>query len=707
LAQVPVSPGQQIALRPLSGADLQPANYGAAGQAIGESAAKFGNAIGDYADVREQVQGLEDQAVVKEADNAASAHFAELGYTGADPYFNKQGKDALTARPDVEKSLNDYIDTAREGLSNERQRNLFDRSVRPQQTEWLTQIATHSLKETGTYEADQSKARIAQTGELARLTYQQDPKQGEQSIASALTEFDQLGAKNGWSREQTDGEKLKFTSGVYKDIGAETALTQGMQGVALARAFVEAHKASMTSDDRDAVLSRATIQENALNAQARQQEAEINHLANEARHDARDRVETGLQTIDTGLPLDAKTYAALHDDAVSVGDPNLVKRVEQGQFKNNLTIQHQNDTPVQLQNRVNELSADITKGGAKADPSQIIERDHLQQMLGATSSQLNTDPISWLAKARGVPITPLNLDDPTSIKNRVSAASMIPSLTGHAPAVFTPTETFPLAQQWHGGDAKQKTNLVIQLSRFGPLAAVAAQQVAPNDNGLVNLVALASHSNKGVGLSRVTQAMAGYEAMKTESQLVAKTATESDFSNWTGSALQFMPGAADGVFTTAKALLAADAAQHGWSKDTNPPDDKAWYRAVNSALGAYNRGGVQLGGLAGVNGAQTVLPENMSLDDFETRISRASDQQFRRAGNGQPVLGNGSALTAGDLKKMHFIPVREGVYRLESGGAFAHNSDGKPFEVDVRKLATTPGASAFNAELAVHGYARF
>jgi hypothetical protein len=227
------------------------------------------------------------------------------------------------------------------------------------------------------------------------------------------------------------------------------------------------------------------------------------------------------------------------------------------------------------------------------------------------------------------------------------------------------------------------------LARFGPLAPDAAQQVAPNDAGLLHLIGLASHSNYGVAISRVNQAIAGYEAMKTEGQIVGKLAKLPDFNTYVGNSLQFMPGARDGVFTVAKALLAEDAAQKGWADDT-AADDKAWYRATNSALGAYNRGNVQYGGLAGFNGAQTVLPENMSLDDFEGRIARANDRQFLSAGNGVPVTGSGVQLNAGDLKKMHFIPVDDGVYRFEAGGSFVHTKDGHPFELNVRHLVSSP-----------------
>jgi hypothetical protein len=101
----------------------------------------------------------------------------------------------------------------------------------------------------------------------------------------------------------------------------------------------------------------------------------------------------------------------------------------------------------------------------------------------------------------------------------------------------------------------------------------------------------------------------------------------------------------------------------------------------------------------------------MSLDDFEGRVSRANGPQMRAAANGLPVTGDGTPLNSGDLKKMHYVPVGDGVYRLENGGAFVHTKDGQPFEIDVRKLPA-PGAQAaatpgFDQVLAAHGYHRY
>jgi hypothetical protein len=86
---------------------------------------------------------------------------------------------------------------------------------------------------------------------------------------------------------------------------------------------------------------------------------------------------------------------------------------------------------------------------------------------------------------------------------------------------------------------------------------------------------------------------------------------------------------------------------------------------------------------------------------------------MRSAANGAPLAGDGSALNAGDLKKMHYIPVGDGIYRLENGGAFVHTKDGQPFEIDVRKLpAAEAQPSKLDADLArahaaTGGYVRF
>jgi hypothetical protein len=707
LARVQLFEGGSTAEPQPTGARFQAQDYG---PGIGAGLEKLGEAGQQAAGVLDQVQQWHDEAAVKEATNKINEWYAGAAYTGPNALFSKLGKDALTTAPLVTQGLTNEIANSRQGLQNDRQRFLFDEAVKPQQIDWQTQIGKHVVEQTRTYATNEATARAGMTAEMAGLTYLDDPKQGEDHIATMNAEIAKAGQLQGWGPDQIAAKQFTATSGIYKDVGTQIA-SAGPQGWDLARTFVEQHKGSMSDDDRASVLDRADTEQRQAEAAQRAAEAEARRQQNEAERAARDRVQSAIDgPFAEGIPMDPGQYSSVLDDAKATGDPNLIKRVQDAQLKNTTLFAHQHDTPLDLQNQINGLSAQIAKAGTKVDPNLIIQRNALQQLYGNSSSQLKSNGIGWAADHLGMPVQPLNLSDPASIDNRLELVTAASKRAGQAIDPLQPDEVTPLTQQWRTGSAQAKLNLVAGLARMGPLATAAAQQVAPNDNGLIHLVGLASHSNRGVGLSRVSQAIAGYEAMKTEAPLVNKLASPTDFNAFTGTALQFMPGARDGVLTTAKALLAEDAASHGW-KDNNDADDKAWYRAVNSALGAYSRGSVQYGGLAGFNGAQTILPENMSLDDFEGRIARANGPQMRSAANGAPLAGDGSALNAGDLKKMHYIPVGDGIYRLENGGAFVHTKDGQPFEIDVRKLPA-PGAQAaaspdFNAQLAAHGYARY
>lgn len=680
-------------------ARVEAPNMGAGGEMIGRALQGAGNQLSDAADAQEQINQIHDHAAVKEATNNVLQWFTQAGYTGPNAFFQKDGRDAVEGQPMITTGLDNLIADQRKALNNPRQQKMFDLAMTPQRAEWGVSIADHAAKQETIYDKNQSDALSTSAAELAKASYLNDPDGAEKQIDTGLTEIGLFGAKHGQSPEQIKLDQLQYTSGIYKDVGANLAYS-GPDGPKLAQALLDKHGDSMTADDRFAVATHARVAQNTMDAQARQAEAEMNRLANEAKHDAHDRATSAAANLDSGLPMDPKDYASAISDAQTAEDEPLLRRLQNGQLKNTTIFTHQHDTPGQLQTSVNDLSAKISQAGAKADPNDIIQRDALQQLHDHSEEQIRSNGLAWAAGALGTAPQPLNINDPNSVAARVSLVAQASRRAGQQISPLQPDEVTPFTQTWRGDDPNAKASMVMRLARFGALAPAAAQQIAPNDAGLLHLIGLASLSNRGVATSRVTQALAGYQAMKTEGQLVGKTASQSDFSEWVGPSLQFMPGARDGVFTVAKALLAQDASQHGWN-DNNPPDQKAWYRAINSALGAYNGpDGTQLGGLAGFNGAQTVLPENMSLGDFESRVSRAGDAQFRAAGNGVPTLGNGEPLSAGDLKKMHFIPVDDGVYRLETGGSFVHTKDGKPFELDVRKL------NSFNAQLAAHGYTR-
>ena len=135
---MPVVPVAQntVGIAETTNAKLQAADFGAAGETIGRSLEQFGNQGSQFADqLFEQHQRKEaqfDDGAIKDSSNHLLSFYTQGGFTGDNPYFNMKGKSALLARPDFEKSLDSQVSEIRSGLTNDRQRRVFDQAVTPQ-----------------------------------------------------------------------------------------------------------------------------------------------------------------------------------------------------------------------------------------------------------------------------------------------------------------------------------------------------------------------------------------------------------------------------------------------------------------------------------------------------------------------------------------------------------------------------------------------
>jgi hypothetical protein len=671
MPRVPVAENTVGIASPGVSARIETPNMGNGGEMVGRAIEGLGNQGADFAETLHQVADAQDNASAKEAVNGVNAHVNDVLYTGQDPFFQKSGKDALDARPATDKSISEAIANGRKTLGNPRQQRLFDQALADQRMSWGAQIANHAFKEATTYDDDQSKARAAQSHENAVVNYL-DPIESRKQLDTGLAEIKHRGQINKWSPEVTQIEALKFTNGVHQDVGEQLAYSGGQDGPKLALAYADRHRSEMTGDGYNSVITHARVQQNALDAEERRQEAEARRLANEAKHDARDRAESVYRNLQDHVVVDPKTLASAIGDARLAEDDGLVEGLRQGGLKNNLTQQYANATPGELQDRVNSLSAEITKAGGKVDPDKMVERDTLQELVTKSRSELDHDPLAWGAAHLGLSIPKLNLADPASVQGRIDVATKIASRTGTLPRPLMQDEVAASQQKLQHGTTQDKVALAMRLSHLGSMALPAAEQLT-NNAGFINLIGLATHSNRGVAASRVNQVVTGYDVLKTKPKLIDKNAATQQFDASVGNALQFLPQIKDGVLSNAQALLASQANEHGW---------ESWTDAQSGWVGT------------------TILPENMTGTEFEGRISKSNGPEFRRAQNGIPVFGDGRSPTATDLKKMQWVPSGDGIYRLSDGNGFLKTKEGGFYEIDVAKL------NSFDAQLASHGYSR-
>jgi hypothetical protein len=118
--------------------------------------------------------------------------------------------------------------------------------------------------------------------------------------------------------------------------------------------------------------------------------------------DARDAAQSVYRNIQDGVFVEPKALAGAIDQARAAGDDALAEGLRQGGLKNSLTQQYAHATPGELADRVNELSAEITRAGGKVDADKIVERDHLKTLLGNSRSELKADALAWGAAHLGL-----------------------------------------------------------------------------------------------------------------------------------------------------------------------------------------------------------------------------------------------------------------------------------------------------------------
>ncbi len=678
-----------VGLAEMTNAKFQPADFGAAGEMVGKSLQGLGQQGSEAAsrlfEQQKIVQERFDDATTKQAANSVSAFYSEHGYTGDDPYFQKGGRDAQFARPEFEKGLDTTIQSARSQLKTPRQLRMFDDAVTPQRQQWGVQIATHADKETTSYDISESQSRASLAGEVFRHTAIQDPAHADQQMATALAEVDHLGQLQHWGPDELAAKKLTFTSGAHKDVGTDLVYSDPTAGPTLAVAYVNKHEGEMTTDDHHAVMNNARTYQSTIEAASRRAEADARRENHDQTNDARQRAQSVERMITDGVNVDPKILASAMTDAQFAKDPGLIESLRQGGMKNALTVEYGNTPPAELQNTVNDLGAQIAKAGGNVNADLMVKRDHLTKLLAKSSSDLKADPLSWGSQHLGINPGPLNLADPNSISQRIQAATTVSRRTGALPVPITNEEAASFAPIVTDGTIKQKSELVQHLAAFGSLARSAVEKIAPGDDGFQGLVGLAQLSNPAAARIAVQRVLAGREVLLTNPDIIDKNASLQQFNDMVGPALTFLPTVTNGVYANAQAILASEAGangKHQWADVVG-----RWPVAINAALGGYTREGVKVGGLGKINGAVTVLPDGMSQADFDTTISRATGPMFVGAsGHQTPLFKDGTVPTATAIKKMIWVPVADGRYRIGDGHGFLEKKGGGFYEVDVRKL---------------------
>ena len=237
MPSVPVSQGNSVRrdARPVGA--VRPVQLD---NSLGEGLEKAGLALGDAAEAQDQINRIYDEAAVKKLDNQGVEEMRQILWTGDDAYFNKQGFDALDARPVTEKSIKDLRERLIGEAKTERQRAMFGEVFDRRMAQESEGIARYSIVQVKQEETKQSVARQINFQNDA-ISSADNPARLQENIAGGLIELRTQADREGWSPDVLKDRETRFRSDIHKGV-IQGKIVNDIDGAA---AYLEKHRGDL------------------------------------------------------------------------------------------------------------------------------------------------------------------------------------------------------------------------------------------------------------------------------------------------------------------------------------------------------------------------------------------------------------------------------------------------------------------------------
>lgn len=478
----------------------------------------------------------------------------------------------------------------------------------------------------------------------------------------------------------SDADKDKLRTETREKLGLAYAQGRAERDPYALRSEIEGgFYTGLVDPDRLAALhNRADTEIRGREAAKRQAEAEQRREQRDAERERRDadrdyraavteNVRAAADGLRDGMTISPKELGTLTTAALRAGNPALARTVQNLGIKS-LTVQGlRGQPPAAVQAYINDLSGRIAKG---AQPDELVSRDAAEDYLTGLKRDLANDPLSRAARDGVVTVAPLDFAKPESIAARVQAARTVASRYGAPLRVLTDEEAGSVAQRL-AGPAAQAIETMTAMRGLGKDAAFAvAAQIAPKDPAMAQTVALAFLPG-GAGRQNAADIHTGSDIVKANAKIIDTKRAAAARGDVIADALRLRPQLANVVAPIADAIYAAR-----WTRAGNAEwNDDAYGSAVNAALGAYRDGGGTLRGGIGRDRAKgaTLLPSNVSQDEFDTALDALDDTKLASTKALAPVDARGRPVPADTIKRGRLLPVGDGRYHVlaKDGGMIA------------------------------------
>lgn len=427
----------------------------------------------------------------------------------------------------------------------------------------------------------------------------------------------------------------------------------------------------MKPDTKAALINQAQ-------AAIKQKEA----LARQASSEARFAMGSVKDRMTAGDTIPAEEMAYVSQTVAASGNPQLIDQFSMLQQTQALTQNYSKMTPQQLQNEVIELQSKASTSKDGVTPEMRNQMDVAEQTLQKMVSGVRDDRMSYASRAGIADIGSITDADgnisPAGINKRLAASDFLDQHFGFRGDVLTKPEADAFVQSMNSGSVDEQLQRTTALAQaFGQRAMDVFAQIDKKDPSIAYIGGLAvdnpevarkalegrklfRDNPKGVDLGENVQPQITTAVRDTLKDI-----------------LRFNPKQENAVRQAALDIYRYDASRNGTANGSFDTD--MYETALKQAVD---------GTIAQVGAGTTIVPKDVSPDDFNSLLTSASPEMLlQHSMTGQaPIYSNGKPVDPSELKDSLLYPVYDGQYAVKGPTGFW--MAGKTLYIfDVRKLS--------------------
>ena len=443
--------------------------------------------------------------------------------------------------------------------------------------------------------------------------------------------------------------------------------------------------------DGELDLSEASLTslENRLDGDIRAERTE-NSAANRALITKVNRINS---LVEKGFSIRPEDWEILQTEVAADGDHALAETLNNAMALSLWQNELVQLTPVEVQSVINELRNSINAEEGILSFEQVRRLEVSERLLTEMKRELVRDPVSWASRVGIIESEPLILDGDgalESMERRHAQGLEISAQYGIEAKFLTDEEVSGLSGALPEMTVDNKILLANTISGgFGDDAGSILERIADDNGSFAHVGGLIHGGSRGnVDVARrILQGNLARIGQKTNI-LPPKSDLDAVFSEVAGNSLATTI-TRENIIDAAKDLYTQSGLLIGLTSDEFSED--LYAKSLNEAAGAVFVNGTQYGGFADYQGNEIILPRNMTIDEFDDRLSGITDNEIR---DGIfidiPRHVDGSIASAEEINDGLLISVGEGVYavaRNEDGTAlFVGSIPNQPFLFDINGL---------------------